>query len=126
GFSSIDISYPLLLTELGVAPTCKAYCENPARFLGLNKGVIASGYDADVVIFEHHTGEPERQFHVSGGFTPGLWRIDPGDFHSRGLVPRCVAHGLAYRVSRPFLAGELVYDRSSGFFTRRAIRQIRL
>lgn len=126
GFSSIDISYPLLLTEIGVEQACKAYSENPARFLGLKKGQIAPGFDADLAVFEQHTGEAERQFHVTGGITPGLWQVDPSQFQSLGRVTPFVGQRLAYRANRTYLRGEVAYDRGSGVFTRRAVKQIRL
>lgn len=126
GFSAMDISYPLMLTELGVERTCKAYCENPARYLGLKKGVIASGFEADLAIFEQHSGEEERQFHVNRGVTPAVWRVDPRQFQSLGLVTPFVGQRLAYRVNRTYLRGEVAYDRATDAFTRRAVRQIRL
>ena len=126
GFSSIDICYPLLLTELGVERACQVYSEVPARLLGLKKGAIAVGFEADLAIVERHDGAAERQFHVLGGLTPGVWQVDPGQFQSRGLVTPFVGQRLAYRVNRTYLRGEVAFDRASGAFTRRAVRQIRV
>jgi dihydroorotase-like cyclic amidohydrolase len=124
GFSSIDITYPLLLTELGVERACQLYCEAPARLLGLKQGAIAVGFEADLAIIECHEGAAERQFHVAGGLTPGVWQVDPGQFQSRGLVTPFVGQRLAYRVNRTYLRGELAYDRATGGYTRRAVRQV--
>src|SRR5581483_2665333 len=47
GFSALDFSYALFLTKLGIGATCRSYCEMPAKHLGLKKGRVARGYEAD-------------------------------------------------------------------------------
>jgi dihydroorotase len=125
GFSSIDITYPLLLSELGIEQACRMYCEIPARILRVKKGIISPGFEADLAVVELDAQEPERQFHVSGGTTTGVWRVDPAHFESLGLVTPFVGQRLSYRVNRTYLRGELAYERASGTFTRRAVKQLR-
>ncbi len=37
---------------LSISDAVKSLTENPAKLLGLNKGVIAPGYDADIIVFD--------------------------------------------------------------------------
>jgi len=63
-------------------------CVNPAKLMGLPKGVIAKGYDADLVI----TGEPgeirREKMHSKAGWTPynGMQGIFPKMTISRGEI----------------------------------------
>jgi dihydroorotase-like cyclic amidohydrolase len=125
GYSSIDYSYPLYLTRLGFAQACRGCCENPARHLGLKKGVIARGYEADLAIVEECAPEQARNVHATGSLMSSRCQIDPASFHSLGKVTPFVGERLKYRVVKTFLRGEEVYDAASGTFTRRAIRQVR-
>jgi dihydroorotase-like cyclic amidohydrolase len=125
GFSGIDITFPLLLSRLGLANACRLYCEMPARYLGLRKGLIAAGYDADLAIVEEDDGRPDLNIHQHGAHAEGVWKIDPPSmFQSRGLVTPFVGERLHFQVARTYLRGEEAFDRASGRFTRRAVRQV--
>lgn len=124
GYSAVDFAYPLCLTKLGIEQTCRAFCENPARHLGLKKGVIAAGYEADLAIVERSAGVAEQNIHQSGSVTAGVWRVDPASFQSLGKVTPFVGERLEYRVLKTFLRGEEAYDASSGTFRRLSVRRI--
>lgn len=125
GFSSVDFAYPLYLTRLGFKETCRCFCENPARHLGLRKGLIARGYEADFAIVEESTARFERGIHESGGLKQGVAQVDPAKFQSLGKVTPFVGERLKYRVVKTFLRGEEAYDAASGELKRLPIRQVR-
>jgi dihydroorotase-like cyclic amidohydrolase len=125
GFSSVDFAYPLCLSRLGFAAACRSFCENPARYLGLRKGLIARGYEADFVLLEETTARFERGIHESGGLNQSVNQVDPAKFQSLGKVTPFVGERLKYRVVKTFLRGEQVYDAATGEFKRVPIRQIR-
>ena len=125
GFTSVDFAYPLCMTRLGIARTCKAFCENPAVHLGLKKGVIARGYEADLAIVEERDEAPARGVHMSGGVSSSEAQIDPAQFHSLGKVTPFTGDRLKYRVLQTFLRGEQVYNAATRTFVRAPIRQIR-
>jgi dihydroorotase-like cyclic amidohydrolase len=108
GFTSIDIAYPVLLHHVGLRNTCKAFCETPARLLGLSKGRIATGCEADLVIVEE-----------------GRWPVDPENFRSKGKVTPFVGERLQYRIRKTFLRGVQVFDAERDVFIRTSVRQIR-
>lgn len=124
GFTSVDFAYPLCLTKLGIARTCQAFCENPAAYLRLKKGVIARGYEADLVIVEESDEAPVRGVHASGGVPSSETQIDPSQFHSLGKVTPFVGERLKYRVRETFLRGEQVYNATTRTFARVPIRQV--
>lgn len=125
GYSAIDFAYPLLLTRLGFAQTCRSFCEVPANHLGLKKGVIAPGYEADLTIVEEGSDVADRGMHESGGVTPEVWKVEPGNFHSLGKVTPFVGERLKYRVVKTFLRGEEAYDAATGSFRRLPVRRVR-
>lgn len=124
GYSTIDIAYPHFLTNYGVAATCRHFCENPARYLGLKKGLIAPGYEADLVIFEEDEGREEQNLALAGGYTKGIWKVEPMEFYSKGKVTPFVGERLKYRVLKTFLRGELAFDRDTGTFQKLNIRRV--
>lgn len=124
GFSAMDYTYVLLLSRLGIAAACRGYAENPARHLGLKKGLIAKGYDADFAVVEEDAGVVETNMHVSGGLTPGVWKVAPGEFQSKAKVTPFVGERLKYRVTKTFLRGEEAYDAATATFTRRPVRRV--
>jgi dihydroorotase len=124
GYSAIDFAYPLCLTKLGIEQTCRCFCENPARHLGLKKGVIAPGYDADIVVVEEGAAVAEQNIHETGAVTPGVWRVEPTSFHSLGKVTPFVGERLHYRVLKTYLRGEEAYDADSGMFRRLPVKRI--
>ena len=124
GYSAIDLAYPHLLTMHGIETTCRHFCETPARYLGLKKGLIEPGYEADLVIFEEDEGLPEQNLAVSGSFTGGVWKVEPMEFHSMGKVTPFCGDRLRYRVLKTFLRGEVAFDRETATHTRREVRCI--
>jgi allantoinase len=68
----------------------------PARLAGLEreKGAIAPGCDADLLAFD-----------------PGAsWTVDPAHLHHRHPITPYAGRTLAGRVTRTWLAGEVVWD----------------
>jgi dihydroorotase-like cyclic amidohydrolase len=125
GYSAIDYTYPLLLTKFGFEVACRAYAETPARHLGLNQGVIAKGFEANLVVFDEDPGRAERNIHVTGGLAEGVWKVEPSHFHSLGKVTPFVGERLKYRAAQTFIRGELAYDAAARQFNRLAVRQAR-
>lgn len=124
GFTAVDFAYPHLLTRLGVETTCRIYCETPARTLGLKKGRIAHGYEADLVILEEDEGLAEQNLALQGGFTRGVWKVEPMEFFSMGKVTPFTGERLSYRVLKTFLRGEEVFDRETRTHRRAAVRRM--
>jgi dihydroorotase len=124
GYSAIDFAYPLCLTKLGIEHACRMFCENPARHLGLQKGLIAPGYEADLAVVEQSTDVAENNIHQSGAITPGVWRVDPATFQSLGKVTPFTGERLKYRVLKTFVRGAEAYDADTATFRRVAVRRI--
>jgi len=124
GFSTLDFTFPLLMTRLGIAHACRLYCENPARHLNVKKGVIAEGYDADLAIVEESFDNTVHNLHVAGSISTSIWRVNPDDFYSKAIVSPFIGERLNYRVAKTFLRGAEVYDRETRSFKRMAVRQI--
>jgi dihydroorotase len=126
GYSAVDYSYPLLLSRLGFAAACATHSENPARHLGLNKGRIEKGFEADFAIVEEDPREVEVHTHVGNRLPSTAWRVDPMAFQSLAKVTPFVGERLKYRVMKTFLRGEEVYDAETKTFTHKPVRQLRL
>ena len=124
GYAAIDFVYPHLLTLHGIETACRHFSEAPARYLGLRKGLIEPGYEADLVIFEQDEGVEEQNLALTGGFTRGVWKVEPMEFHSMGRVTPFCGDRLRFRVVRTFLRGEVAFDRETGTHTRREVRRI--
>jgi len=124
GYSAIDIAYAHYLSKQGIATTCRCYCENPARALGLKKGVIARGYEADLVIFEQDEGRAEQNTALAGGFTAGVWKVEPNEFFSMGRVTPFAGERLSFRTKKTFLRGEEVFDRETRTHRRVPVRRV--
>ena len=124
GYAAIDFVYPHLLTLHGIEAACRHFSEAPARYLGLRKGRIEPGYEADLVIFEEDEGVEEQNLAVTGGFTRGVWKVEPMEFYSMGRVTPFCGERLRFRVIKTFLRGEVAFDRETGAHTRREIRRI--
>lgn len=124
GYSALDFAYPLFLSKLGFAETCRGFCEIPARHLGLRKGLIMRGYEADLVIVEENTpSATDTVTHVTG-MRLDPWRIDPVNFYSKGKVTPFVGERLKYRVMKTFLRGEEAYDATTGTFRRLPVKRV--
>ena len=124
GYSAIDFVYPHLLTTHGIETTCRLFCEAPAQHLDLKKGRIDPGYEADLVIFDEDEGVQEQNLAVAGGFTRGVWKVEPMEFFSKGRVTPFCGDRLKYRAAKTFLRGEEVYDRETRTHTRRPVRRV--
>ena len=107
GFTSLDFTYPYLLSHAGLAEGARLYSENPAKVLGVRRGKIATGYDADLAILEQ-----------------GDFLVCPDEFESMGKVTPLAGEPVDYRVSKTFAGGVEVFDRASRSFTKRPIRRI--
>ena len=102
GISSLQFGLAAMWTELrrrnySLTHLVRWMCSGPARLAGLesHKGAIATGYDADIVIWN-----PEQRF-----------RVQPKMIHHRHkLTPYAngVFRGI---VEATFLGGEMIYDR---------------
>jgi dihydroorotase-like cyclic amidohydrolase len=124
GYSAVDYAYPLCLTKLGIEQTCRCLCENPARHLGVKKGLIKPGYEADLTVMEESTGTAEQNIHETGGVTSGVWRIEPAEFQSLAKVTPFVGERLKYRVLKTLLRGAEAYDAATATFQRVPVRRI--
>jgi dihydroorotase len=125
GYSAIDFFYPLMLAKFGFELGCRMVAEAPADALGLKRGRIAKGHDADLIVVKDDPGPPQAGIHVAGGVPLGLWQVEPLNFQSRGKVTPFAGERLTHRVMKTFLRGEEVYDAETQTFTRTAVRQLR-
>jgi dihydroorotase len=93
GVPGVETMMPLMLLAvkrnlITLKRLLEATCVNPAKLMGHPKGVIAKGYDADLVI----TGEPreirKEKMHSKAGWTPydGMQGIFPKITISRGEI----------------------------------------
>lgn len=93
GVPGVETMMPLMLLAvkrnlITLKRLLEVTCVTPAKLMGLPKGVIAKGYDADLVI----TGEPQEirkeKMHSKAGWTPynGMQGIFPKMTLSRGEI----------------------------------------
>ena len=68
---------------------------NPARILGLTKGLLKAGYDADLTIFD-----PDEE-----------WVVEPGMFYSKGKATPFAGDTLTGRVHVVFIDGRKVFEK---------------
>ena len=66
----------------------------PARLLGLNKGLLKAGYDADLTILD-----PDEE-----------WTVDSSKFYSKGKETPFEGRRLTGRVKDLFIDGRLVFE----------------
>lgn len=102
GIAGLQFSLPAVwkkASERGftLMDLAKWFCENPAKFLGLEnkKGTIAKGMDADLFIFD-----PEKEF------TP-----DETSIYHRHKVSAYCGHVLKGEIHQTFVNGIKVFDR---------------
>jgi allantoinase len=102
GISSLQLGLPVIWTKLrtrknSLETLVRWMCGAPARFIGLEKqkGAIAPGYDADIVIWD-----PEKRFIVR-----------PKMLHHRHKLTPYLNEMLRGEVEATFLRGEMIYDR---------------
>ena len=101
GISSLQLRLPLVWTEaqrrgFSVTEVARWLCTAPARLVGLaeRKGMIAPGYDADLVVWN-----PARQFEVIGEKLHHRHKLTPYEGRSLNGV-----------VEQTFLRGRKIYD----------------
>lgn len=101
GISSVQFGLPVIWTQaqkqgLQLADVVKCMATKPAQFLGLGKqkGLLAPGYDADIVIFS-----PEETFQIQKNMIHHKHKATPYD----GMQLQGV-------VKRTYVRGNLVYD----------------
>ena len=102
GISSLQFGVPAMWTELrwrnySLRHLVRWMCSGPAMLARLEsqKGAIAAGYDADIVIWN-----PERRF-----------RVQPKMTHHRHKLTPYANRELRGIVEATFLRGEMIYDR---------------
>jgi allantoinase len=101
GIASLTVSLSLVWTEArrrGFTPSdiARWMAEAPAKLAGCGsrKGKIATGYDADFVVFD-----PEIEFTVTAG-----------QLHYRHRVSPYLGHPLTGKVRQTYLRGECIFD----------------
>lgn len=99
GISSVDVFLPVLLKlvadgVLGLDQVIERACRTPARLLGIpNKGSIARGFDADLVLVDDRTP----------------WTPRSDEFQSKAKLSPYVGYTLPARVVKTFVGGRVAY-----------------
>jgi allantoinase len=108
GVASLELGLSVMATIHNSFVDLAAWmCEAPARLAGLtNKGRIAPGYDADLVLFDPN----ER------------WTVRPDALHQRHKITPYAGRELVGRVRSTYLRGEKIYD--DGKFAQPAIGRV--
>lgn len=103
GFTGLEISYAVCNTLLSHDDDVifsgkllsKKMSATPARILGLNKGQLRVGYDADLTVVD-----PDEE-----------WVVDPTQFYSKGKATPFAGATLKGRVKQLFIDGRRVFER---------------
>ncbi len=96
GIASLELGLSIMSTlHDNLADLAKWMSEAPAQLAGLtNKGKIAPGYDADLVLFD-----PDA-----------TWTVDPEKLHQRHKITPYAGFELKGRVRATYLRGDKIYD----------------
>lgn len=100
GFTGLETAYGVCNTvlvhdgQLSARRLSQLMSANPARILRLNKGLLATGYDADITIVD-----PEEE-----------WTVDTRLFCSKGKATPFEGRRLTGKVKALFIAGRKVYE----------------
>ena len=101
GIASLQLGLPVIWTEArsrgyALIDVVRWMCSNPANLAGLagQKGAIAVGYDADLVIFD-----PEKSF-----------RVEPSELRHRHKLTPYAGRELTGAVEATFLRGQLIFE----------------
>ena len=104
GIASLQLSLPAVWTEakrrgFSLSHLAKWLCEAPARLAGLHhqKGVIAPGRDADLVIWNPEVG----------------FKVDPAQLHHRHKLTPYAGRDLMGIVEATFLRGMKIFERGN-------------
>ena len=93
GMPGVETLVPLMLhltaeKSLSLGDVVKRVCEGPARIYGLNKGRIAEGMDADLMVVDLHTSSAVKadRLHSKCGWTAfeGMKAVFPKAVFLRG------------------------------------------
>lgn len=101
GFTGIETSYGICNTVLvkrkyiTESKLSKLMSANPARILGLTKGLLQSGYDADLTILD----------------SDEQWKVEPSELYSKGKYSPMEGEFLTGKVKSVFIDGRLVFER---------------
>ena len=101
GFTGIETSYAVCNTVLvkqnDIHPRrlSQLMSANPARILGLNKGLLKPGYDADLTLLN-----PDEE-----------WTVCAKDFFSKGKATPFEGKKLTGKVHTVFIDGKMVFER---------------
>lgn len=107
GFPGVDIALPLLLSQvaqyrIALDKVVQFYAENPAKIYQIpNKGKIAPGYDADLVLVDRC--DPYK-FSPDQSFSKAKWSPYTGQT-------------IFFKIKQVYIAGELAFDSSKTFIS---------
>lgn len=99
GFSGIETAYGVCNTvlvkegQISAKRLSQLMSANPARILGLNKGLLKDGYDADITLVD-----PDER-----------WTVDSDSFFSKGKATPFDGRTLTGKVKAVFIAGKQVF-----------------
>ncbi len=100
GMVGLETSFGLALTalyhtgKLTIERIIELMSTNPARILGISKGSLSVGSDADIVIFDPNE----------------TWTVDPEKFRSKGRNTPFKGMVLKGKVKHTIVGGRIVYD----------------
>ncbi|MDE5898870.1 MAG: dihydroorotase [Treponemataceae bacterium] len=100
GFTGLETAYAVCNTVLvrgghiDARRLSQLMSANPARLLGLNKGILKSGCDADIAVVD-----PDEE-----------WTVDPSLFCSKGRATPFEGRTLVGKVRNVFLAGLNIFE----------------
>lgn len=113
GVPGVETMMPLMLMAvkrnlLTLSRLIQVTSQNPARIFGINKGIIASGYDADMIIVGEAKEIRKEKLHSKAGWTPynGMTGIFPRITISRGEVIFEDGEIIAKRGRGGFISGQ--------------------
>lgn len=101
GFTGIEFAYAVCNQNLvynrviSESKLSRLMAANPARILGLNKGLLKTGYDADLTFVD-----PEEK-----------WTVNTEELYSKGKYTPLEGELLIGRVKSVFIDGQLVFER---------------
>ena len=101
GFTGFETAYAVCNTvlvkegQIGAKMLSKLMSANPARILGLNKGLLRAGYDGDIAVTD-----PDKS-----------WTVNPDAFYSKGKATPFEGRVLTGSVEAVFIAGKKIFER---------------
>jgi allantoinase len=96
GIASLELGLPVMATlHDSLVDLARWMAQAPAKLAGLkNKGRIAGGYDADLVLFDPDT----------------RWTVRPEDLHQRHKLTPYAGREVRGRIQATYLRGEKIYE----------------